>query len=195
MWVRRAPERAPEVGEVRGEADKDGTVALRWSYWVATEEPETWVQWSPDGEHWRGLIVGLSGSEPSLPVEGLPAGPVQLRVLVHDGFSTAVSDPVEIEVPERGPVAAILHPRDGQTLLAGRPMQLWAAATDQADEPLDDERVGSGAEVWVTAPPPGEHEVVLTVVGPGEDARVTVRFTTVGNEGNDDEKTRRAQAR
>ena len=203
VWARRAPEHPPEIGDVRAEAGKDGTVALRWSSEAATEEPEAWVQWSADGEHWRGLTVGLMGNEASLPLDGVPAGAVQLRVLVHDGCSTAVSEPVEIDVPERGPVAAILHPRDGQTLVAGRTMQLWAAATDQAGEPLDDEasnweldgeRVGAGSEVWLTAPRPGEHEVVLTVAGPGEDARVTARFTTIGEDGDDGGKVRQEEA-
>ncbi len=194
VWTRRAPERPPRVEEVLAEVSKEGTVELRWDSEVAGEASEAWVQWSADGEYWRGLAVGIVESGVSLPLEGLPAGGVLLRVLVHDGFSTAVSKPVEIDVPERPPVASIMHPRDGQTLLAGQPMQLWAAATNQAGEPLGDDvckwildgnDVGTGKQVWLPAPRPGEHEVTLVVIAPGEDARVSVRFTTVGEGGED----------
>lgn len=201
VWSRRAPKQPPRVGEVSAEVSKDGTMELRWDYEVAAEESETWVQWSDDGEHWRGLAVGLVESGVSLPLEGLPAGKVILRVLVHDGFSTAVSEPAEIDIPERPPVASIMHPRDGQRLLAGRPMQLWAAVADQAGQPLDDDvckwildgdGVGEGKEVWLEAPRPGEHELTLVAVAPGEDARVSVRFTTVG-EDDEDIKQQRAE--
>ncbi len=196
IWSRRAPKQPPRVGEVSAEVSKDGTMELRWDYEVAAKESEAWAQWSDDGEHWRGLAVGLVESGASLPIEGLPAGKVLLRVLVHDGFSTATSDPVEVDIPARPPIASIMHPREGQTLLAGQPMQLWAAVADQAGHPLGDEvckwildgdDVGEGKEVWLEAPRPGEHEVTLVAIGPGEDARVSVRFTTVG-EGGDDVK-------
>lgn len=201
IWARRAPEHPPRVGDVSAEVGKDGMLALQWQQEVAGEQPEAWVQWSADGEHWRGLTTGLVDNAAILPLEGLPAGAVQLRLLVHDGFSTATSEPVDVDVPERGPIAAILHPRDGQTLIAGQTMQLWAAATDQAGEPLDEnasrweldgERVGTGREVWLTAPQPGEHELVLAVVGPGEDSRLAVRFTTVGAGGETKERQQSA---
>jgi hypothetical protein len=101
---------------------------------------------------------------------------------------------VSIEVPERPPVAAILHPRDGQTLLAGQPMQLWAAVTDQAGEPIegvtckwliDGDEVGEDKRLWIDAPRPGEHELTLVAVAPGEDSRVSVRFKTIGEVSDD----------
>jgi len=194
IWSRRAPEHPPRVGEVSAEVGKDAALGLHWEYEVAGEQSETWAQWSADGEHWRGLAVGLVESGAAVPIDGLPAGKVLVRVLVHDGFSTAVSEPAEIHIPERPPVASIMHPRDGQTLLAGQPMQLWAAVADQSGEPLGDEGckwildgddVGEGKEVWLDAPRPGEHELILLVVAPGEDARASVRFTTVGPDHED----------
>lgn len=197
VWSRRAPEHPPEVGDVSAEVSKDRIVDLSWSYEAATADLEAWLQWSADGEHWRGLAVGLTESRASLPIDGLPSGTVLLRVLLHDGFSTATSKPIEVAIPDLGPVASIMHPRDGQQLFAGQTMQLAAAVTGQGGEPVDDEAcrwlldgddVGEGKEVWITAPRPGEHELTLVAVGPGEDARVSLRFVTLGENGLDDVK-------
>jgi hypothetical protein len=194
LWTRRAPKRPPKLGKVTAKFTKDGQLDLRWKHDLATDSPEAWVQWSADGELWNGLAVGVTEPAATLAGEGLPAGKILVRVLVHDGFSTVASEPVEVKVPERAPSAAILHPRDGQTLLAGQTLQLWAAATDQAGLPvaeeacrwvLDDKPVGFGTEVWIAAPRPGEHTVTVTVAGPGGEAEVTSRFITVDPGGND----------
>jgi hypothetical protein len=112
-------------------------------------------------------------------------------VLVHDGFFTSVSEPARVTVAPRAPEVAILHPRDDQTLYAGRTLHLWAAATDAAGEPLPDEacrwsldgrEVGRGKEVWTEAPPAGEHDAVLTVRWSGGEVVRRVLFSTLGDQ-------------
>jgi hypothetical protein len=111
-----------------------------------------------------------------------------VRVLLHDGFFTTCSEPIEVELPERPPEAAILHPHDGQKLIAGRTMHLWGSIADIGGRPLkakafrwqlDDKEVGNGLEMWLKTPPSGEHRLTFTADGPGGLTEVTVHFTTV----------------
>ena len=71
------------------------------------------------GEHWHGLAVRLEGREAVLPLTGLPAGRVGVRLLAHDGFFTAQSEVLYVELPERAPEVAILHSRE-RTYIARR---------------------------------------------------------------------------
>jgi hypothetical protein len=190
LWERRAPATPPAIRDVHAEAADRGRLRLAWDADVAGDVSDAWVQWSDrEGRVWHGLAAGLTGRELEVSTAGLPAGPVLLRVLVHDGFHTAVSDPVAVELPPRPPEGAILTPEDGATLPAGGAMRLWAAATDSAGAPLPEEsclwlldaaEVGRGTDVWVQAPPPGEHRATLIVRAEGEEARHTARFTTIG---------------
>ncbi len=189
LWQRRAPERPPRVSGVRAELTQSGGVRLRWKAESAGESREAWVQWSNrEGKVWHGLATGLAGAEAEVSLAGLPAGEALLRVLLHDGFHTAYSEPVRIEVPRRPPETAILAPADGAVLVAGAPMRVWGAATDSAGTPLPDEsclwlldgkEVGRGTDAWVTAPAAGEHRATLIVRAEGEETRVSSSFTTI----------------
>ena len=110
-----------------------------------------------------------------------------MRVLAHDGFWTAVSEPVRVSVPERAPDVAILHPQGPEHLEAGGPLRLWGAASApgrggpvevRATWQLDGRPVAEGLDAWVTAPEPGEHHVRLVVSGPGGEAEREATFTT-----------------
>jgi hypothetical protein len=190
IWERRASSTPPRVGAVRAEVTPDSAVRVAWEADVEGESGTVWLQWSErDGKVWHGLATDLTGSEAHISLAGLPAGDVLLRVLVHDGFHTAVSEPVQIEVPRQPPAVAILSPSDGQAVMAGHPMRLWAAVTDSAGTPLledvllwliDAQEVGRGADVWITAPTAGEHRATLLVRGEEEEElRVSTRFTSI----------------
>lgn len=189
IWSRTASAKPPSISDLRIELSKDDELALKWKQGIASDTFEAWLQWSNDeGASWNGLTTGITDSHARVSIAGLPAGHVLMRVLLHDGFYTAVSEPAGIELPERPPEVAILHPADGQTLEAGRTMHLWGAATDAAGIPLpteacswrlNDKDVGKGMELWLEAPPAGEHRVTFAAGGPGGEAEVTVCITTV----------------
>jgi hypothetical protein len=189
VWEVSGPEREPQVGAVRASVAGD-RLELAWEAASSGGGEEVWVQWSaPEIETgWRALATGLHGDHAELDASLLPAGTVSLRVLVSDGFLTATSDPVDVEVPERPPEVAILGPREGQTIVAGGPMRLWGAATTAAsdDRPikraewtLDGEQVADGLDTFVTAPPAGVHRLELDVADAGGEARATRSFLTV----------------
>jgi hypothetical protein len=187
-----------------------GELVIEWAVEYAGEsEPEAWIRWSADdGASWhpiaiglrggeaaatsgrrkRTATIGLRGGEAALDLSAVPSGKAIVQLLAHDGFSTAVSESVAIEIPARPPSVAILHPQDGRTLQAGGTLRLWGAATSGAGEPVNPERtrwlidgqeVARGLDAWVVAPPEGDHECTL-VVEDGEPVTRTSRFRTVG---------------
>lgn len=168
VWERHAPETGPEARGVEAEATEEG-LTLRWE--GGDRDTDTWVQWSSDaGTTWNGLATGLRGGHARLGLAGVPDGEVLIRVLVHDGFSTAASEPVAVSVPRRPPEVAILHPADGAILLAEGTFQLSAWVADPAGRPvdapqcrwlLDGQEVGEGLEVWTDSPGPGRHSLTL----------------------------------
>jgi hypothetical protein len=137
------------------------------------------------------LLVASGSGYRSVTTESLPAGDVTLEAVAHDGFSQAVSDPVDISLPKRPPSVAILHPLDRRTLEAGGVLRLNGVATEPGGEPVDPGRcvwrigredVARGLDEFVTAPKAGEHVVTLTVEGDGGTAEAQARITTVDPE-------------
>lgn len=186
VWTRRAPAQVPRFVRVAASVAGGERLALSWEL-EAEGSVETWVQWSRDGRQWNGLSTGLPQEKAELPLSTLPGGRLLVRLLAHDGFYTAVSEARRLELPERAPEVAILHPQSGQTLAAGQAMQLAGAAIDGAGVPLaseaftwtlDGQPAGSGREVWSTSPAEGEHQLALDVRWIGGVARAVVRFTT-----------------
>ena len=187
VWSRPAPARRPRFVRVEGRLTDRQELALRWQV-EAASEVDVWAQWTNDGgEHWHGLAVGLRGEGAQLPLTGLPGGPVQIRLRAHDGFYTTESGLLNIELPERAPQIAILHPRDGQTLRAGNPFQVAGSAVDSAGYPLPGEQlrwlldgraIGHGRELWLAEMHEGRHELVLEVGWSRGKARVNVTFST-----------------
>jgi hypothetical protein len=199
IWERLPAGRMPRVESFSATVRND-VVVLEWQ--VETEgedEPEIWAQWTGArrGE-WRALGTGLRGGRAELPVTLLPPGACTLRLLAGDGFHTATSKTVRLRVPERGVEVTILAPRDGETLVAGQPMRLWAAVTDPRDpeaEPpdarwtLDRKAVAEGVDAFVTAPKAGRHRGEVRV-GTGRGASTaSVEFVTIDPE----RELRRAQ--
>ena len=125
------------------------------------------MQWSKDRNTWRALTIGLRGNSATIELSGLPSGRVLVRLLASDGFHTAVSKQVAVEIPQRAPVPAILTPREAQTLIAGNAMRLWGAATlhdgtaaesESAIWLLDGKEFARGLDTFVTAPGSGSPE-------------------------------------
>ncbi len=189
VWSRTAPARRPKIGEAAAELEED-ELRLTWSVEVSGEqEPEIWVQWSTDrGRNWHALGANLRGTSAVLDARGLPAGRVGIRLLVSDGFHTAVSRVLTVTVPRRPLEVSILSPRDGQTFVAGYPMRLWGAVAEALAERVPDEaarwlvdgnEVAVGFDAFVEAPAPGEHRATLTVKTREGSAERSVVFTTV----------------
>ena len=136
---------------------------------------------------WLALVTGLTEGEVRIEPDAVPTGNISVRVLAHDGFWTAVSEPVRVSVPDRAPEIAILHPQGLEYLESGGALRLWGAASApgqggpveaRAEWELDGARVAKGLDVWVAAPEPGEHHLRLTVFGPGGQAERESTFTT-----------------
>lgn len=196
VWERTAPSERIEVPALRADID-DCRLRLHWE--VAGKSSsrrkrdksegaiETWVQWSPDeGATWLGLATGLTGSEADLDAGAMRAGVALVRVLVHDGFHTAVSEPVAVDVPSCGALVAIQHPDDGGLYLAGSPLRVQAVAMEPSgvliDESwmrwvLDGKEVAQGTDEWIDAPGPGEHRLEVYARTAHGEATSAVRFT------------------
>ena len=122
-----------------------------------------------------------------LDARGLPSGRVAIRLLVSDGFHTAVSRLLNVTVPRRPPEASILSPREGQVFVSPGPLRLWAVATDARGHPVPDkaarwvvnDEVATGLDAFVEAPKPGNHRATLTVKTRDGSVETSVAFTTV----------------
>ena len=186
-WERTAPSQPPRIVRADARLTSDRQLGLSWEV-QAEGDVSVWAQWTNDrGEHWHGLAVGLEGREAVLPLTGMPAGRVGIRLLAHDGFFTAQSEVLYVELPERAPEVAIVHPRNDQTLRAGYAMQVAGNATDSAGYPLppdrlvwllDGQAVGRGREIWLDAPRAGRHQLTLEVDWQQGRARASITFKT-----------------
>lgn len=187
IWERRAPASPPSIGEVDVRVLDESRLAVSWDPDHECELGDAWVQWSgDDGATWRALATGVRGGGATFELTGVPAGPALVRVLLHDGFATAASDPVAVEIPAREPDVAILHPEPGALLAAGGTLRAWASVTDAGGEPLrvpwcrwllDGREVGQGTDAWLVAPEPGEHRLTLLVRDGKREIQRDVTFT------------------
>lgn len=183
LWSSTAPERPPEVGRLGAEI-ADGGVELSWH---SSDAAETHLRLSSDrGASWSLLELAVRRTKTSIPLEVLPPGRHLVQVLVSDGFHTATSEPLEIDVPHRPPIAAIHWPLDTATVASSGPMRLWGSGMSAGTEPLGDEshtwivdgrQVGRGRDLWVSAPEAeGEHLATLNVRDEHGETDTTSRF-------------------
>jgi hypothetical protein len=189
VWSRAASGRKPKVRDATAKL-REGELHLSWSVEASGEqEPECWAQWSTDrGRSWHALGAGLRGGSAVLDARGLPSGRVSIRLLVSDGFHTAISRLLNVTVPRRPPEASILSPREGQTFASRSPMRLWGAGTDARGDPVPDEaarwvidgdEIATDFDAFVEAPKPGNHRATLTVKTREGSVETSVAFTTV----------------
>ncbi|EOO03285.1 putative peptidase m66 protein [Phaeoacremonium minimum UCRPA7] len=140
-WTRSAPDELVCFAKVEAKLVNETVVRLDWDL-DAGEATDIWAQYSSDeGKTWHGLTVGLCGGSAEVDASGVPAGLALLRLLAHDGFSTATSDPVNIKVPERAPYPAILYPVEDEVVAANTEFEVLGSAVDQGGIPIDDERL------------------------------------------------------
>jgi hypothetical protein len=197
VWSRSASGKRPRVREAAAKPRKND-VQLTWSIDSASDyDAECWVQWSSDrGRTWHALTAGLRGGKAVVDTQGLPSGRVTLRLLVSDGFHTAVSKTLNVTIPRRTPDVSILSPRENQTFVAGSPMRLWAAIgevggravrDDAARWLVDGHEVATGFDAFVEAPKAGKHRAAVTVETRDGEAEAIVTFVTVELEEERDE--------
>jgi hypothetical protein len=134
------------------------------------------VNFSNDGGlTWKPLALNLKTQSYDVETSLLPGGDNCLvQVVVTDGFNTRsdVSD-APVHVARKAPLAILLGPADGQTVIPGQPLLLQGLATDPEDGPLPMETMtwvldegsplGSGNNVSVEGLAGGEHQITLRV--------------------------------
>ena len=114
-----------------------------------------------------------------------------IQLVAHDGFFSAVSEAGRARGAGAGPPSlAILHPREGFTYQAGQTLRLWGSSATPVERPidpawyawqLDGREIGTGDDLWITAPKAGEHVLTLTLMDPDHGkVNQEVRFTTAG---------------
>jgi hypothetical protein len=190
LWSRQSPAVPVSVREVRAKIEEKDQLSLQWESVAAHDtDLEIWVRWSNDqGETWHVLTVGLKGQAATLDLANVPGGKLLFQVMVHDGFNTgtALSNPVDL--PHKPPVATILHPEEGDQVVAGRLIRLWGSATDEANQPLppetsqwllDGQPLEGGPDIFIAAPVPGQHKVILQVKDRHGYTEVHHTFTVV----------------
>jgi hypothetical protein len=187
LWERKAPRKAVVVSRFQAQLEGEEWLSATWS--TSGTEQEAWLRCSLDGQTWRAITTGLSGGEARIETRLLPSGKALLQVVVHDGFFSSTSKSVEIEFPDRPPHLAILHPSEGFSYVEGQSLRLWAAATASNNETipgetchwtLDGKKIGSGLDVWISAPKAGSHELGFHAgeYGTGAVAKTTFLTTT-----------------
>lgn len=160
VWTRSAPKNPPRISGFEVYA-RESTGHARWEVAEACgEKLEFSLQFSKDdGKSWNGLAVALTGMEFRFDLATLPSGEVIFALLAHDGFFSAKSISAPVCLPARPPVIAIMHPHEGDTLLAGQPMRLWVSVSTGTARPvedracrwlLDDREVAHGLEAWIS---------------------------------------------
>ncbi|HKT79988.1 MAG TPA: hypothetical protein VJP86_07180 [Vicinamibacterales bacterium] len=202
LWDRKAPASRPRIQSFqarvrrrrtgRGAAANQGpTIEAAWEARCRGEgEPEAVIQWSSDrGENWYALGSMLRGNAAALEAGSLPAGRVDLRLLVSDGFYTARSKTVAVNLPPQPPTVSIMAPVAGGSVMAGGSMRLWGALTVpgtaidlrkvKAIWSIDEKEVANELDAFVTAPRAGKHRARLVVSMQRQRVAVSVDFVSV----------------
>jgi hypothetical protein len=192
IWVRRSPSEPVHIQSFTASMSKQRSVIIvNWNVKsTSDQEPEVWLQWSEDkGKTWRGLATGLMGKRAELNSYMLPPGPIRLRMLANDGFYTAISHTVSINISDRSPIATILYPLNNIKIPIKSTMRLWGVCTDSSGKPvdpksvtwlIDKKEVAAGFDVIVRAPATeGKYRCTLKVVVNHNTIEQTIQFRTV----------------
>jgi hypothetical protein len=185
LWSLEAPKRAHKVEGLRAEIGLE-EIALAWRV-SGGDASETHLRLSSDrGETWSLLEMGVRTTTTSIPVEVFPPGSGLVQVLVSNGFHTAISQSIEVDVPHRPPIATIHWPLDTATVAASGSMRMWGSGMSAGTDPLPDQahtwsvdgrQVGIGHDLWVTPPEEdGEHLATLTVRDAHGETSASSRF-------------------
>ena len=167
LWERKRPTKSINVVSAEAKASKSNlkvswkTTGIRRGY-----KPDIWLQWSADGNRWNGLTVGLKGNSAEIDPATIPADEIRIRVLAHDGYSTAMAETKLVKLSKVRSELAILHPEEGQVVQPNKPLHLWGASIGRnkaasADWYLNGEKVAENLDAWVNTPKVGKHKVEL----------------------------------
>ena len=132
-----------------------GAGTLRWS-WTATDADGdplfATVHFSADdGAHWQVVELSTSNSGVAIETRRLPGGAAcRLRVIVSDGFNTAIVASGAFALPTRAPEITIIGAVPGQKLPFGAQAALTAFAFDAEEGSL----AGSGISWTLAGPEP-----------------------------------------
>ena len=194
LWSRAKSKTPPRIGRFDAHADEHRLIT-KWQV-KAVVAAEASLQWSKDeGDTWNALASGLADNHATFERSSLPSGTVMLRLLVSDGFDTAVSEPVRVALSPRPPDVSILTPRENESIPAGGALRLWGAVTidgrpasqvESVRWMIDGKSVAEVLDDFVEAPPRGEHVVELIVTAEGLEGRGRRRFVT--DDGSADRK-------
>jgi hypothetical protein len=186
VWSRASSKTPPRIERFDAHADEHRLI-IQWQV-KADVAAEASLQWSKDdGDSWNALASGLADDHATFERSSLPSGTVMLRLLVSDGFDTAVSEPVGVALSPRPPDVIILTPREDESIPVGGVLRLWGAATidgsrasqvDSVRWMIDGKTVAEALDDFVEAPPCGEHVVELIVTAEGLEGRTRRRFVT-----------------
>jgi hypothetical protein len=202
LWQRSAPKTRPRVSSFTAKLRRQPQTArlktstglildLAWEARCASEtESAAVVQWSADrGNTWYALGSLLRGGGATLEVGSLPSGRIDLRLLVSDGFYTALSKMISITIPMQPLAVSIMSPQPGGTVIAGQTMRLWGAATTGREHEdysearvtwaIDGKKVTNVLDGFVTVPREGRHRVTLEVVYGRQRGRAEVDFESI----------------
>jgi hypothetical protein len=196
VWRKDAPDAPPSPPSLICRVRKTG-LELRWKLARRDQDCEVWIRWRKTSrDEPSALLISRGSGNAKLDFGQLPPGKLEFEAVAHDGFHVVPGEAVAAEIPQRPPTVAILHPFDRRTLIAGRGARLHGLATSADGSSVDPEacvwrvngkEVARGPDVFVTAPPPGEHRVTLVATDEGGKGEATASFRTVAVEREDRE--------
>ncbi|MEV0028925.1 hypothetical protein [Nocardia sp. NPDC050793] len=194
LWRRRAPAQQPRITEFDANATGD-SIEIHWRTDQPKDDLVAWAQYSTDdGATWEGLAIGIRNPDSTVDAASLPGGPTLVRIMVHNDFDTAVSDPVAVDVPMSAPEVVILWPEPDGVLVAGGPLRVVGSVAHANGRPLpdamyhwilDEQDLGDGEDEWFDAPGPGTHRLTLLVHAGGFESERSLVFTCVPELGAD----------
>jgi hypothetical protein len=184
LATRKASAHTPQVqllAPLGGETwPAGGKASIRWSGSDADGDALFYtVQYSLDnGVSWQTVAANLTITSVDLDLAWLAgADQARVRVLASDGMHTSIAQTATpLRVANKPPVAAILAPVDGATLVAGQPVTVRGIATDREDDPLpadnltwilDGIPIGQGDTLHLTRLTTGAHQLTLRSVDSG----------------------------
>jgi len=189
-----APARRPEAALTWAPATEvSGRERITWRSSGAGSRTASALLYSNNGgQTWEGITPPMSVDTPGTDVDfgSLPGGLGVVRLMVTDGFDTAVADSEPFRVPNKGVLLSIHTPMASGLFRTGEPIWFRGQAFD-----VDRRRVAEGTLIWHSsrdgflgsggairrALSAGSHEIVLSLAGQADVRNVSVRVDMGGS--------------
>lgn len=140
LWERAKFAVLPEVKITRCIITEKRELAITWkSNADEAALPNFSVQWrnSKPGK-WKALLAGIIENKISIGFQYLSIGDIEIRVCLHDGFSSVYSNMYSIEIPPSPPQVAIINPVNEMLVNSESAILLWGYAVDCHGQNLPD---------------------------------------------------------